>query len=87
MSSLLYKRHSIIYGAALDEFTGKYAPTGQIVWHSRKGKHGAHSFALSELFSTADGAKAVAEERRRRGLSAGWLRPKEGRIPGNEQRS
>jgi len=62
MSSLLYKRHSIIYGAALDEFAGKYAPTGQIVWHSRKGKHGAHSFALSELFSTADGAKAVAEK-------------------------
>jgi hypothetical protein len=25
MSSLLYKRHSIIYGAALNAFTGKYA--------------------------------------------------------------
>ena len=39
---------------------GRYAPTGQIVWHSCKGKHGTHSFALSELFSTADEAKVVA---------------------------
>ena len=62
MSSLLYKRHSIIYGAALDEFTRKYVPSGQIVWHTRKGKHGAHSFTLSKLFSTASEAKAVAVE-------------------------
>jgi hypothetical protein len=62
MSSLLYKRHSIIYGAALDQFTGKYAPTGQIVWHSAKGKHGTHCFTLSELFSTAAEAKAAAAE-------------------------
>jgi len=62
MSSILYKRPCNSYGVAVDEFTGKYAPTGQIVWHSRKGKHGTHSFALSELFSTVDEAKAVAEE-------------------------
>jgi hypothetical protein len=62
MSSLLYKGHSIIYGAGLDEFTGRYAPTGQIVWHAAKGKHGAHSFTLSKLFSTADEAKAAAVE-------------------------
>ena len=31
MQSLLYKDHSIIYGAALDAFTGQYAPTGQIM--------------------------------------------------------
>jgi hypothetical protein len=67
MSSLLYKRHSIIYGAALDRFTGKYAPIGQIVWHMPKGKHGTHSFAISELFSTADEAKAVALEQ-----AIGW---------------
>ena len=74
MSSLLYKRHSIIYGAALNEFTGRYAPTGQIVWHSRKGKHGAHSFALSELFSTADEAKAVAEEEAKTWASSPWYK-------------
>ncbi|MGH7930385.1 MAG: hypothetical protein ACREQV_21650, partial [Candidatus Binatia bacterium] len=62
MSSLLYKRHSIIYGAALDEFTGEYAPTGQIVWHTVKSKHGTHSFTLSKLFSTASEAKAAAVE-------------------------
>jgi len=62
MSSLLYKGHSIIYGAALDEFTGKYIPTGQIVWHTVKRKHGAHSFTLSNLFCTANEAKAVALE-------------------------
>jgi hypothetical protein len=62
MSSLLYKGHSIIYDAALDRFTGRYVPTGQIVWHTMKGKHGAHSFALSELFATALEAKAVALE-------------------------
>jgi hypothetical protein len=62
MSSLLYKRHSIIYGAALDQFTGKYAPTGQVVWHAAKGKHGSHSFTISELFSTAAAATAAAAE-------------------------
>ena len=60
MSSLLYKGHSIIYGAALDPFTGQYAPTGQIVWHALKGKHGTHSFTLAKLFSTANEAKAIA---------------------------
>jgi hypothetical protein len=60
MSSLLYKGHSIIYGAAFDQFTGRYAPTAQIVWHGRKGKHGTSSFTLSELFDTASDAKAVA---------------------------
>ena len=62
MSSLLYKGHSIIYGAALDRFTGKYAPKGQLLWHGVKGKHGTHSFTLSELFPTADQAKAAAAE-------------------------
>ena len=62
MSSLLYKGHSIIYGAALDDFTGRYAPRGQSVWHGAKGKYGAHSFTLSELFSTANEAKAAAAE-------------------------
>lgn len=62
MSSLLYKGHSIIYSAAFDEFTGKYAPTGQIVWHTVKSKHGTHSFTLSKLFSTANEATAVALE-------------------------
>ncbi len=62
MSSLLYKGHSIIYGAALDKFTGRYVPTGQVLWHTLKGKHGTHSFTLSELFSTADAAQAVAAE-------------------------
>ena len=62
MSSLLYKGHSIIYGAALDEFTREYVPTGQIVWHAHKGKHGTHSFTLSKLFSTANEAKAAAVE-------------------------
>ena len=60
MSSLLFKGHSVIYGAALDKFTRKYAPTGQLLWHGAKGKHGTHSFTLSELFSTADQAKAAA---------------------------
>lgn len=60
MSSLLYRGHSIIYGAALDKFTGKYAPTGQLLWHGAKGKYGTHSFMLSELFSTAEEAKAAA---------------------------
>jgi hypothetical protein len=67
MSSLLYKGHSIIYGAALDEFTGKYVPTGQIVWHMARGNHGTHSFTLSILFSTANEAKAVALEQ-----AIGW---------------
>jgi hypothetical protein len=62
MSSLLYKGHSIIYAAALDELTGKYVPTGQIVWHTVKRRHGAHSFTLSKLFSTANEAKAAAVE-------------------------
>jgi hypothetical protein len=60
MSSLLYKKHSIIYGAALEEFSGRYAPTGQIVWHTVKRKHGAHSFTLSEGFATATEAQAIA---------------------------
>ena len=60
MSNFLYKGHSIIYGAALDKFTGRYAPTGQLLWHGAKGKYGAHSFTLSELFSTANEAKAAA---------------------------
>ena len=60
MSSFLYKGHSIIYGTALDQFTGNYAPNGQIVWHTVKGKYATHSFSLSELFSTADAAKAGA---------------------------
>ena len=60
MSSLLYKGHSIIYGAALDRLAGLYVPTGQIVWHLAKGNHGTHSFALSELFATATEAKAIA---------------------------
>ena len=72
MSSLLYKRHSIIYGAALDEFTGRYAPTGQIVWHSRKGKHGTHSFALSDYFLRLTRQKSWRRKKRRRGLSAAW---------------
>ena len=62
MSSLLYKGHSIIYGASLDQFTGKYVPTGQIVWRAAKGKYGTHSFTLSRLFATADEAKALAAE-------------------------
>ena len=60
MSSFLYEGHSIIYGAALDNFSGRYAPTGQLLWHNTKGKYGTHSFTLSELFSTAEEAKAAA---------------------------
>jgi hypothetical protein len=59
MKTLLYKGHSVIYGAALDGFTGKYAPTGQISWQSPARKH---SFTLSKLFSTAQEATAVAVE-------------------------
>jgi hypothetical protein len=62
MSSFLYKGHSIIYGAALDKFTGRYAATGQLLWHAAKGKYGTHCFTLSELFSTADEAKAAAAQ-------------------------
>ena len=60
MSSLLYKGHSIIYGAALDPLTGQYVPTGQIVWHTVKRKHGTHSFTFSKIFPTTNEAKAVA---------------------------
>ncbi len=59
MSSLLYKRHSIIFGAAIDKFTGQYAPTGQIIYTVKR-KYGTHSFTLSKLFSTADEAKTIA---------------------------
>ena len=61
MSSLLHKGHSIIYGAALDQFTGRMRPRLKS-WHSVKGQHGTHCFTLSELFPTADEAKAVAAE-------------------------
>jgi hypothetical protein len=62
MQSLLYKDHSIIYGAALDAFTGQYAPTGQIAWRTREGKHAKRSFTLSILLLRADEAKAAAAE-------------------------
>ena len=61
MSSLLYKNHFIIYGAALDKFTGKYAATGQIAWQT-EAKQGKHSFTLSRLFSNASEAKVAAVE-------------------------
>jgi hypothetical protein len=60
MSSFLYKRHSIIYGAALDLSTGKYVATGQFVWCTAKGKFCTESFILSKLFDTREEAKAVA---------------------------
>jgi hypothetical protein len=60
MSSFLYKGHSIICGAALDESTGRFVPTGQFVWYTAKGKFGTYSFTLSKLFDTRDDAKAVA---------------------------
>jgi hypothetical protein len=60
MSSLLYKGHSIIYGAILDLATRRYAPTAQIVWHAPKGKHGTHSFTLIEEFDSVSEAKATA---------------------------
>jgi hypothetical protein len=62
MSSLLYQGHSIIYGAAFDEFTGEYAPTGQIAWQTGEGKRKKRSFTISRLFPTAYEAKAVAAE-------------------------
>ena len=72
MSSLLYKRHSIIYGAALDEFTGRYAPTGQIVWHSRKGKHGI-PLLCRNYFLRLTRQKVVAQEEAKTWLSAGLV--------------
>jgi hypothetical protein len=60
MGSFLHKGHSIICDAALDNSTGKYAPTGQFVWYTAKGKFGTYSFTLSKLFDTRDEAKAVA---------------------------
>jgi hypothetical protein len=60
MSSLLYKGHSIIYGAILDVGTRRYAPTAQIVWHAPKGKHDTHSFTLIDEFDSVSEAKATA---------------------------
>jgi hypothetical protein len=62
MKSLLYKGHSIVYGASLDDFTGKYAPTGQIAWQTLEGKQKKHTFTMSKLFPTVYEAKAVAVE-------------------------
>lgn len=47
-------------GSSSWHVAAKYAPTGQIIWHTVKGRFATHSFALSELFSTADEAKAIA---------------------------
>ena len=60
MSSFLDKGNSIIYGAALDKFTGRYVPTGQLLGHAAKGKCGMQPFTLSGPFFTASEAKAAA---------------------------
>jgi hypothetical protein len=62
MSSLLYKGHSISYGATLDETTREYAPTFQIAWQAIDGKRDVHSFTALKRFSTFYDANTAAVE-------------------------
>jgi hypothetical protein len=62
LNSLLYRNHFIIYGASLDGWTGHYAPTGQVAWHTAEGKQLKHCFTLSRLCARAADAKAAALE-------------------------
>jgi hypothetical protein len=71
MSSLLYKGHSLIYGATFDNFTGSYAPTGQVLWHGAKGKHGTHPLRFANYFPRLRRQRPLPLKRLLLGLSVG----------------
>jgi hypothetical protein len=73
MSSLLYKRHSIIYCAALDEFTGKLPRPAKSFGTVVKASMGRIPLLCRNYFLRLTRQKPWRKKRRRRGLSAGWL--------------
>jgi hypothetical protein len=52
----------IIYGASLDPWSGRYAPTGQIAWDAADGKQLKHCFTLSRLCAKSAEADTIALE-------------------------
>jgi hypothetical protein len=60
VSSLLYRDHTIRYGATLDQNTKRYNATVEISWQTIYGQPDRHSFVVAKPCSTMYEAKELA---------------------------